>query len=379
MKTLFFTKFPPPHTGQTVGSSIFARMVEQKVQIGRIDTSFGSIKPDTIGADWLLYQVQFSVQLLRNLARLRFTLQSGSYRQLYFVASPSLLGHVRDLLTVAIARSHVDRIVAHVHNGNFCDAMQKGGTGITMPVLMENVDTFVFTSRLLSDQVSSELPASKRAVVHNTVDEDVRCSQDEVREKINRKANCGVFRILFLSNMAPSKGYADVVEAIEQLRDGQSQIPLHLDLVGDWPDETRRQNLEERLVEDDLADHVTVHGRVTDREKVRGFFLNADTFVLPTYYPNEAQPISIIEAMNAGTPIIATSHASIPEYVTDDHNGYLVSKQAPSEIAQAIERLYDREDWTRKARAARKTYEDGFSPESVRDQLFEALALDNHA
>jgi glycosyltransferase involved in cell wall biosynthesis len=244
-----------------------------------------------------------------------------------------------------------------------------------MPVLLENVDTLVFSSRLLSDQVSSEVPASKRAVVHNTVDEEVRCSKVEVQAKIKQKMGREVFRILFLSNMVPSKGYADVIKAVDQLQSRQPQIPLHLDLVGDWPDETGRDRLEDRLLEDGLTDHVTVHGRVVEREKVRTFFLNADAFVLPTYYPNEAQPFSIIEAMNAGTPIIATPHASIPEYVTDDHNGYLVSQRAPSEIAQAIERLCDREEWTRKAHAARKTYEECFSPESVRDQLFEALSL----
>ena len=59
-----------------------------------------------------------------------------------------------------------------------------------------------------------------------------------------------------------------------------------------------------------------VHGGVSERSIIKEFLNRADAFVLPTYYPIEAQPISIIEALNSGTPVIATNHASIPEMIT---------------------------------------------------------------
>ena len=93
--------------------------------------------------------------------------------------------------------------------------------------------------------------------------------------------------------------------------------------------------------------------------------IEADVFILPTYYPNEAQPISIIEMLNAGTPVIATDHAAIPEYVFDDENGYLVDKQSPSQIKQALDALTDRANWQEKARSARRIYKEMFSPEAV--------------
>jgi glycosyltransferase involved in cell wall biosynthesis len=377
MRTLFFTKFPPPHTGQTVGTEIFAGMVEGAGEVGRIDTSFGTIKPNRIGVDWTAYQIRFSAQVLRNLLRLYEALRTGSYDQLYFVASPSLMGHVRDLLTVAIARPYVDRIVAHVHNGNFRLTFEEGLTRYSSPFLARTVDTFVFSSHRLSDQLSDHLSSCQRTVVRNTVDEEVRCSETEVVLKIKQKMSRDTFRVLFLSNMIPSKGYWDLARAAKRLvQKGLSS--LHVDFVGDWPDESRRHDFEAYLDRNHLEDRVRIHGRVTDRITVRQFLLDADVFVLPTYYPNEAQPFSIIEAMNAGTPIVATSHASIPEYVIHDRNGYLVSKKAPSEIAEAIRLLTRFENWGEKARAAREVYEDGFSPASVRHQLFDALALNSN-
>lgn len=48
-------------------------------------------------------------------------------------------------------------------------------------------------------------------------------------------------------------------------------------------------------------------------------------FVLPTRYPNEGQPIGILEAMGNGMLIITTDHAGIPDIVMDGVNGIVVS------------------------------------------------------
>jgi len=352
-------------------------MAEEGAHVNRIDTSFGSIKPNSLGKEWLSYQFKFSVQLLRNLVRLQRQLQTETYDRLYFVASPSLLGHVRDLLTVAIARPHVRRIIAHVHNGNFQSTFKRGITRYSTPVLIRGVDRFVFSSQSLSDQLAEHIPPASRAVVHNTVDTGVQCEGEEVSRKIKGHAHRDIFRVLYLSNMIPSKGYQDLIHSAKHLvESGENSIQF--DFVGDWPDQSRRDDLHAFLRQHELTTRVRVHGRVADRSTVRQFLLDADVFVLPTYYPNEAQPFSIIEAMNAGTPIIATPHASIPEYVEDDYNGYLVSKKAPVEIARAIRRLMDVENWIEKARAARQTYEDEFSPDAVKDQLFAAFSLDGN-
>ena len=54
-------------------------------------------------------------------------------------------------------------------------------------------------------------------------------------------------------------------------------------------------------------------------------------FALPTRYPNEGQPISIIEAMGSGMFIITTDHAGIPDVVHNGVNGIVMNREATAE------------------------------------------------
>jgi glycosyltransferase involved in cell wall biosynthesis len=172
--------------------------------------------------------------------------------------------------------------------------------------------------------------------------------------------------------MIETKGYRDVAEAVEQYNTDGGQTAT-VDFVGDWPSSRSRRHFLDQLSEYRHSGKMRVHGRITDRNRLRRMMLEADVFVLPTYYPNEAQPISIIEMLNAGTPVIATEHASIPEYVFNDENGYLVDKHAPSQIKQCMDVLSDPSNWREKALSARRTYEEMFSPEAVQESMLQAI------
>ena len=359
----------------TIATSLFADMVEERYRIERIDTSYGIIKPSRVGWDQLKYYLEFSVGFLQRLQRLRERIQDPSVDSLYIVASPSTPGLMRNVLAVAIARPYVGQIVAHVHNGNYRQIFEQPIMSKGARYLGRSVDRFIFLSEILSERLSPHIPPPKRYIVRNTIDPEVRCTGEEVHEKIQTRSQRDTLRLLFLSNMIPSKGYMDVARAISRLRSGSSSLNVHADFIGDWPDEQHRSEFHTFLVREGIRDAVTVHGRVSRRATIKAVLLDADIFLLPTYYPNEAQPLSIIEAMNAATPVVSTEHASIPEYVIDGKNGCLVGKQSPTEIAEAVQKLADQSVWEEKARHARDTYEEMHSPSSVKQQFFRALGL----
>lgn len=62
------------------------------------------------------------------------------------------------------------------------------------------------------------------------------------------------------------------------------------------------------------------------------------SFALPTRYPNEGQPISILEAMGNGMFIITTDHAGIPDIVEDGVNGIVMKK---CDVKHIYGRLYE--------------------------------------
>ena len=62
--------------------------------------------------------------------------------------------------------------------------------------------------------------------------------------------------------------------------------------------------------------NITIAG--DEKEKL---YSEADIFLLPTYYLGEGQPISIIEALSYGLPVISTNFRGIPEQIKNNENG----------------------------------------------------------
>ena len=375
MKLIAFAKFPPPHTGMTIVTEMFSHMAEEKVEVERINTSYGGMRLSQTGLRRFRMDFLFSVQFARRIWALWNRVRSTKVHSLYLVGSPSPLGLMRNILTVAIVRPYVHQIVVHVHNGNYQRIFQQSLTSTGAQYLADKVDRFIFLSNILSKRLSGFIHQSKRYVVRNTIDKDVRCTEAEVAQKIRRRTHRDELRLLFLSNMLPSKGYMDVARAVSILRAHDDTFSFRVDFIGDWSDKHRRREFRTFLSQEGVSDIAKVHGRVSDRSEIKAALLAADVFLLPTYYPNEAQPLTIIEAMNAATPVVSTNHASIPEYVISDENGYLVAKQSPSEIADAIYDLSEISNWKNKAQCARQTYEDMHSPGSIKKQFYDALNI----
>ncbi|WP_118828621.1 glycosyltransferase family 4 protein [Salinibacter ruber] len=373
MKQIVFAKLPPPNNGMTIATQVFYRMAEEEIEVETIDTSYGGMRLSQEGLKRVQYDLFFSVQFAQQLRELRKQVQDPSVSSLYLVGSPSALGVVRNILAVSVGRSYVNRIIVHVHNGNYHQIFERGIVSMGAKYLVRNVDRFIFLSEGLSQRMSGYIPSQKRSVVRNTIDKCVRCTKDEVVQKIHSRSQRTKLRILFLSNMISSKGYKDVARAISHIKSQSSELSLHANLIGEWPDEHSKDEFHTFLNREGIADVCMVHGGISNRSQIKDVLLKTDVFLLPTYYPNEAQPLSIIEAMNAATPVVATEHMSIPEYVIDGENGYLVNKQAPREIADAIRDLSETTNWKAKARRARRTYEEMHSPSSVKKQFLQAL------
>ena len=86
-----------------------------------------------------------------------------------------------------------------------------------------------------------------------------------------------------------------------------------------------------------LGSKVVYLGTILGDEKTQKL-IEANVFVLPTYYTMEGLPFSLLEAMATGNILITTKHAGISDVVTAS-NGFLVEKRSSVMIADVIERL----------------------------------------
>jgi glycosyltransferase involved in cell wall biosynthesis len=95
----------------------------------------------------------------------------------------------------------------------------------------------------------------------------------------------------------------------------------------------RLRNLAERL---NITEQCQFLGPVYGEEK-KQIFMNSDIFLLPSYA--EGQPVTILEAMAAGLPIIASNVGAIPDVVQDGKNGLIIEPGDIPALTRAIDQL----------------------------------------
>lgn len=150
--------------------------------------------------------------------------------------------------------------------------------------------------------------------------------------------------ILHASNFRKIKRIADVIHTYNLVRQG---ISLKLLLVGDGPE---RPMAEELCRELGIDEETRFLGKQQDMEEI---YAISDLFLLPSEY--ESFGLSALEAMAAGTPVIATNAGGLPEIVTHNVNGYLSDIGDVDQMAQyAKEILLDQEKHSKFKLAARK-------------------------
>ena len=169
----------------------------------------------------------------------------------------------------------------------------------------------------------------------------------------------GPWRIVAVGRLAAQKGQDLLLRALPRVRAAAG--PLTLTLVGDGPDRARLEALAAEL---DLGDAVRFAGRVTD---VRPALAEADLFVLPSRF--EGHPLALLEAMDAGLPIVATAVAGNAETLRADE-GLLAAPEDPEALAAAmLTLLLDRERAARLGAAARRGAAERYSMDTMTARL----------
>ena len=140
-------------------------------------------------------------------------------------------------------------------------------------------------------------------------------------------------RFLFLGRIGERKGVYDLLKVLDQHKAELGDKYL-LELGGDG--ETKK--LQSLIGQYGLENNVTFLGFVTGSKKEQ-LLREADVYILPSY--NEGLPISILEAMSFGLPIVSTEVGGIPEVVRSHENGLLINAGDQPAIYEAIKFFID--------------------------------------
>ncbi len=176
-----------------------------------------------------------------------------------------------------------------------------------------------------SDLLARHLPANRLTTVHNGI------TTDSPEAAVDLPAPPADLQLVTIARLAPIKNQPLMLEAFKQVH---SQYPnSSLWIIGDGPS---RSSLTELATELGIQEQIVFAGF---REDATALLAHADLFLLSSDY--EGISISLLEAMRAQLPVVATNVGGIAETVVDGDTGLLVAKGDAAGFAAAISKLCD--------------------------------------
>ena len=195
------------------------------------------------------------------------------------------------------------------------------------------------------------LPEGKIRTIHNGV-HDIGSHNKVVLSDEHPK-------IIMVARFAQPKKQLQLLKALNQLR----HIQWKMYFVGDGPS---LQEVQDHAENTGLSDRVYFLG---NRQDVSELLHQSDLFALMSDW--EGLPLSILEAMRCGLPIIASDVGGVNEAVHQSQNGYLIPKNDNKELVEKLTMLLTKPALRLKmGNQGRKLYEDNFTFEKMHKKTF---------
>ena len=278
--------------------------------------------------------------------------------------------HARELRRV-VMQQRPDVVHAHLYASAAAAALATVGTGIPLVVTEQTeapwrslrarlVSRFVYR-RAHAVIAVSEAIREGLLTRYRVTEEKVRVVRNSVIPMPSGTRNGRNGRTVgTIARLHPEKGLAFLLDAAPKIA---SAVPdVRFMLVGDGP---LREELEAHARRVGVAARVDFMGARDDaRQLIPGF----DVLALPSI--SEGTPLTIVEAMLAGVPVVATAVGGVPEQVEDHETGLLVPPRDAKALAVAVvQTLTDQALARRIAEAARARAETEFSHKKVIAQI----------
>lgn len=264
-------------------------------------------------------------------------------------------------------RAGLDLVHAHLVRGTFYGGVAAAYAGVPCVSTVHNVNVYKHLGRAqrliaVSGAVRNSLlehnhSPEKITIVHNGIPVD-RKFGPEKRKEIRKQLglNEKEIALCMVARFAPQKGHDLALKALNIINDPRLRLFLIGDPVGNWAEEIKR------MVKDlGLGERAIFLGH---SDKVAELLTGMDVFLAPSRY--EGFGISIIEAMSAGLPVVASRVDGILEIIQHEGNGLLFEPGNVDALASSLKRIIsDRELALRISSSAVRTIEERFSQQAM--------------
>lgn len=225
--------------------------------------------------------------------------------------------------------------------------------------VLNKVNKIVFNSQLAKETFNKLYPSARpdlASFVNNGV------VDLENKELISNHPAYPPYYLACVGSISERKGQRFIVEAMSDCSETERRN-VNFIFVGDGE---IRKELEEQCVRENIQNHFEFCGLQKD---VVPFLKKANIFILPSV--DEGMPISILEAMRQGLPVVSTIVGGIPYQVIDGETGVLID--ASTKGVKHIIKHIDEYDWDKMGIESRNRYVQEFGIEQMMNKYSELL------
>ncbi len=332
MKILFIAPIPPPIDGQSKASKVLLdKLVEENFNINIINLSKKNLKNGRLSLNRVFHILLILIEVWR---------KRNNNDIIYLSLAESFLGNMRDLAIYFICRKNLSRLYIHMLGGAGMKNILSGN-GLQKRLnqyFIKKIAGVIVEGPINYETFSSAISTDKIHIVPNFAEDFLFAEDAEIKSKFQHIEE---INILYLSNLIPGKGYKELIDAYINL-DSELKSRIKLTFVGGFESEQSKKIFLNKI---NPFKNVKYLGKFIDGEDKRKLYLDSHIFCLPTYYPFEGQPISILEAYATGCVVVTSNHSGIPFIFKDLKNGFLVNEKSPSSIESAIAKAYTQKNY----------------------------------
>lgn len=239
---------------------------------------------------------------------------------------------LRDSIFLLLAKSSRSKVIIFWHgwNDTFYDQINKRAlTTFLFKRIFFRSDAFIVLANDVREKLIN-LGYKKSIFVETTLFDEKDISPEISHILLDQKIAKENINILFLSTVSKNKGIYETIQGYEIIKENFNNVSLQI--AGDG---SELENIKSLVHKNKIRD-VTFSGYLLGKQKIKAL-LDADIYVFPSY--SEGMPISVLEAMASGLPIITTKVGGIKDFFINGKMGFSIGAGNAQDIAESLKIL----------------------------------------
>ena len=352
---------PPAHGAAKVGDFIGqSKKLREKYECKFITIKSSEVIGDIgkINFRKLYFAVKLYVRILNALIIFRPD-------KIYYTASIGGVAFYRDIFVSTLWKLYAKftkmDLFYHYHTKGIDNFVSKSNKNLSLMNFFIKHANIILLSPLLEKDMQKINSYKKIFFLPNGV-EDMMVQKDFKKYLEIKYTELKEIKVLYMAHMMKDKGYCEVLELA---RNNKMVKNIYYHFAGSWRDETDKKYFFDFVEKYQLEKQVVYHGFVS-AEKKRKLFETTHILIYPS--KNDAFPLSILEALSYGVPIVSTNEGSIP-YMVNANSGIVIDNL--QDLSKAFNEALGKFINIETASYCRQRYLKNFSLEKFEEHLVE--------